>query len=108
MKRTADFLGIIIRVLVIIGFIAIGIVVYQSCAGSPLVQRIDEMPPDIDKAKYQILTMTKHDYYADEAWYNGDGSATIRDYFKLVGKKWRYVEGERIIPKVLKPEIKRR
>ena len=107
MRGFTNFLTTIIKVLVIVALIGIGILVYQACAGGHIIQRIDNTPPDITVAQYQVVTET-HLYYAKEATLTLDGSATIKGWYEKVNSKWVFHKDTVLLPAVLHPGISRR
>lgn len=107
MRRTGRILSIIIRILVIVAIIAVGVVIYSTCAGSPLIQKIDKTLPNEIDTPFKITTMTKL-YYAKKAILNDDGSVTMFNWYEQINTEWVFNKGDFTIPPVLRPEIKRR
>lgn len=98
-------MSLAIKIMVIVAIIAIGIFIYQSCAGTPLIQRIDKNAPDA-VSTYQVSTVTRI-YYAKEAVKNPDGSVTLTDWYLKDRDKWEYHTGKLTIPPPLHPVINR-
>ncbi len=107
MRRITETLSLIIKLLVIIAIIAVGILVYQSCAGGHIVQRIDKMVPDELKAPFVVTTMT-HLYYAGQATVNNDKSITISNWYEQSKGKWVLHKETVTLPVVLHPALSKR
>ena len=97
-------LNIIIRILVIVAIIGIAVFVYQTCAGTPLVTKIDRTLPDVSVAPYDVVTVTRT-YKAAKATVNEDGSVTMTGWYERINGKWVYTEGNFAIQPVLSPHI---
>lgn len=102
-RRTINF-GLIIKILILVALIAIGLLIYSTCAGSPLIQRIDKTLPDAATAPFEVSTITKI-YYAQQAYQNEDNSVTMLRWYERQEKKWVYQTESFTIPPVLKPRI---
>ena len=100
-------IGTVIKILILVGIIMLGVIIYITCSGSPLVQRIDNTLPDRIEAPYEVPTRT-HLYYAEQATANDDKSVTMGGWYENMGNKWEFNEGEITLPAVLQPEIRRR
>jgi len=105
--NTAGVLSIVIKGLVIVAIIGVGIVVYSTCAGSPLIQSIDKTLPAVETAPFEVPTVTRT-YIAQRATANDDGSVTMRNWYQRENKKWVYYEGAITLPSVVKPRIRQR
>lgn len=100
-------LRLIIPLLVVVMIIAVGVLAYATCAGTPIIQKIDKTLPDSKVAPYQVLTATKL-YLSQEAVDNGDGSVTMNGWYVRVKDKWIFHEEAVTLPPVLHPKIERR
>jgi len=84
-------IGLVIKLLILVGIIMAGVLFYSMCGGGSCVQRIDEMPPDITKAPWEVRTPT-HLYYAEEARELPDGDVSMSGWYEQEKKKWVYHE----------------
>jgi len=100
-------LSLIIKILVLVAVIMFGVLIYITCSGQPLVQKIDKTLPDDIQAPYEVTTRT-HLYYAAEAVENDDSSVTMSGWYERINEKWVLHEGEETLPPLLRPEVKRR
>jgi len=100
-------LGRVITVLILIALIGIGALIYQTCAGTQLIQRIDKTLPDSAAAPFEITTMTRI-YMARVATKNEDGSVRLTGWYVKDGKKWIYHEETITLPPLLHPVISKR
>jgi hypothetical protein len=100
-------LGIVIKLMLVVALIAIGLVVYQTCAGSPLIQRIDKTLPDVAAAPLEVATQT-HIYYAEKATLNDDGSVTMVNWYEKLNNRWKQHMGMITLPPTLRPRASRR
>jgi len=107
MKSATKAIGLIIKVLVLVAIIGIGVLAYQTCSSTPLVQRIDKTLPDASAAPFEVATIT-HSYQANRATLNDNGSVTMIGWYEQIGGKWVYHEDLITLPPVLKPRISRR
>lgn len=98
--------GLLIKVLIIVAIIAVGIIIYQTCAGSPIVQRIDQMVPDIEKVPFEVITRTKV-YYAASA-IEDKGAVIMSGWYEKIDGKWVYHTEEITLPPILRPQIIKR
>ena len=108
MKRISSVLSLVIKLLIIVALVAIGLIVYQTCSGAPLVQRIDRMMPDESVAPYKVVTQTRV-YVASRAENNADGTVTMVTWYNRdrKGKGVKHTESI-TLPAVLRPVISRR
>ncbi len=106
MERTGRFLSLSIQVLVLLAIIGVGLFVYQTCAGTSLIQTIDKTEPSVEVAPFQIVTRIKT-YYAQEAMLD-DNSVAMIDWYDRVKGKWIFREGAIVLPRVLHPVVSRR
>lgn len=97
-------LPMLIKIFGIVTLIAIGVIIYSTCSGGPLIQRIDKTIPDVAAAPYEISTQTNI-YYAGQAYRNNDGSVTMMRWYERVEKKWVKQDGSVTLPPVLRPRI---
>ena len=97
-------LKLLIRILVVIALIGVGVLVYQTCSGSSIIQKIDKSVPDSALVPYQVTTRT-HLYMAKEAAQNSDGSVTISGWYERENNRWILQKSELTIPTKLKPKI---
>lgn len=100
-------LKLIITLLILAALIGVGVLIYTTCSGTPLIQRIDKTLPDDTVAPFQVFTET-HLYYARDAIQNADGSVTMSGWYEQNNGRWVLREGSTTIPKVLHPRINRR
>lgn len=107
MRRAGSIFNIVFKVLVLVAIIAVGLIIYQTCSGSPLVQRVDMMEPGIDVAPFIVPTATGG-YYAREATLNDDDSVTMTDWYEYENNGWKFHTDSIRLPKALRPEVKRR
>ncbi len=107
MNRAGKILSLLIKILVVVGLVGLGIFVYQTCAGTPLIQRIDKVPPDETVAPYQIVTRTRT-YYAQRAVANTDNSVTMWGWYEKIDGRWVLHNEEFTLKPVLRPSIGRR
>ena len=77
----------VIIALVLIAIIAVGALIYTTCSGSPLIQRIDKTLPDASVAPFQVATMTRT-YQAERAVLNDNGTVTMWGWYEKDGGKW--------------------
>ena len=107
MNRANRILSLLIKILAIVAVVGIGVFVYQTCAGTPIIQRIDKMPPEKTVAPFEVSTQT-HIYYCSRAFANNDGSVTMYGWYEQLNGKWVLHDKEITLPKVLRPNIGRR
>ena len=108
MKRRASIsFGLIIKILILVALISLGFVIYSTCAGTPLIQKIDKTLPDVSTAPYEVTTVTKL-YIAQKAYSNEDDSVTMLRWYEKEDDKWIYRAESFTIPPVLNPRINRR
>ncbi len=100
-------LSLVFKILVVITLVAIGIFVYQTCSGSPLIQRIDKTLPDATKAPFSVATVTRL-YYAQQVTLTPDNSVMISGWYERDGQKWVYHKETITLPAKLRPRISRR
>ena len=96
----------IISILILISVIGIGVMVYTTCSGAPLVQRIDKTLPDVSAAPYEVSTVT-HIYYARQATKDARG-VTMLNWYERLNKKWVLHPEPITIPANLRPNISKR
>lgn len=95
-----EMLSLAIRILLIVGVIVVGILVWQACNNSGIVERKEPEPPQ------GILVTTKtYNYYVEVAEPHDDGSMTITGWYRLVDNKWQYNKGSITLPRILQPRI---
>ena len=110
MNRTKNFLGVIIKIMVIVAVIGVGVIIYSTCAGSPLIKSIDKTLPAVETAQFEVPTVTRT-YIAQYATANEDGTVTMKNWYQKEKKKWIFYEGyenEITLPAVVKPRIRQR
>lgn len=107
MNRAGRILSLVIKLLVLVAIVAIGVIIYQTCAGTPLIQRIDKTVPDKMVAPFEVPTVTKS-YLAQEAALNDDGSVTMSGWYERDGDRWVLHEEVVTLPPVLRPRVNRR
>lgn len=102
-------LGCLVKILAVIALIAGVIFILQTCSSSSgcACQAIDKTLPDITAAPYSVTTPT-HLYYAVKATANADGSVTMNGWYENLDGNWTLHDEEILLPKVLKPVVKRR
>lgn len=98
------YLTLFITVVVLVGVILVGVIIYQNCTGNPFVEKIDNTLPDIAEAPFQVVTRT-HLYYAEKAEMNLDESATMINWYESVGGGWIKRESQDTIPQILNPRV---
>lgn len=101
------YLSLIIQILVVVALIAVGVLIYSTCAGTAIIQTIDKTMPDASVAPFEVATITKL-YKARFAVLNEDKSVTMTNWYEKDGKKWVPREGSITLPPVLRPRISRR
>lgn len=107
MAKTNQILSLGIKILILIAIVAVGIIIYQSCAGTAIIQRIDRTLPDTTIAPYEVSTRT-HIYQAEWARENEDGSATMTNWYTKLNGKWQLQKNTLPIPAVLRPQVRKR
>jgi hypothetical protein len=100
-------LPMLIKIFGIIALIAVGLWIYSTCSGGPLIQRIDKTIPDISSVPYEITTRTNM-YYAHQAYKNDDGSVTMLRWYERIDRSWILQSGSMTLPLVLNPQISKR
>ena len=100
-------LSLVIKILILVALIAVGFLIYVTCAGTPLIQKIDKSLPDSAAAPFEIPTKTKV-YLAQKAILNEDESVTMHGWYERDSDKWVLHEGSVTLPKVLRPYINKR
>ena len=100
-------LSLVIKILILVAIIAVGVLIYSTCAGSPLIQRIDKTKPDESTAPYTVATQTKL-YMAERATLNDDSSVTMSGWYEKDGSQWIFHEKEITLPPLLRPRIGKR
>lgn len=106
-RRLSINLGLIIKILILCAIIALGVVVYTTCAGTPFIQKIDKTIPDPAIASFEVSTVTKI-YYAQQVYENDDNSVTMLRWYERLDDEWIYHNESYKIPPVLKPRINSR
>lgn len=96
-------LSLLIKILILIAIIGVIVIVYTTCSGAPLVQRIDKTKPDTTYLR-EIATAT-HTYYAGQAVANDDGTVSMSSWYERMSGKWVYHEGGIKLIKDLRPRI---
>lgn len=107
MNRAGNILSLLLKILVLIALVAVGFFIYQACAGTPLIQKIDKSVPDSSKASFEVSTRTKI-YYAEKATLNDDSTVTMNGWYERNGGKWVYHKGLITLTQVLHPQIFKR
>lgn len=107
MNRAGNILSLIIKLLFIVGIIAVGVIIYNTCAGGSVIERIDKSLPDKSIAPYDVTTHTMV-YKAKYAVANDDGTVTMTGWYTREKNKWIYHPESFTLPKVLKPRISKR
>ena len=100
-------LSLIIKILILVAIIMIGVLIFITCSGQPIIQKIDKTLPDDIMAPYEVTTRT-HLYYATGATENDDGSVTMSEWYERIDDKWVLHNGEETLPPLLRPEVRRR
>lgn len=103
-NNISSIISLLLKIFVLVAIIGIGLLIYQTCSGSPLVQRIDKITPGVEVAKYEITSMTRI-YYSNDAFKNSDGSVTMRGFYENHNGHWEYVDAGFTIKPVLRPRI---
>lgn len=98
---------VLITVLIIAAIVAVGVLIYSSCAGQHIIQKIDKSEPDKITAPLEVATET-HIYLASKVVLNGDKSVTMTGWYERVDKKWVKHEGIITLPVILRPRINKR
>lgn len=98
---------ILMTLLIIAAIIAVGALVYSSCAGQHIIQRIDKSEPDKAVAPFEVATES-HIYLVERATLNDDKSVTITNWYNRENKKWVKYDGSITLPPLLKPRINKR
>jgi len=101
------YISAAIKILVLVALIAVGVMVYSTCAGSPLIAKIDRTLPDVSAAPFEVATVTRI-YQVKRAVMNEDKSVTMTGWYEKDGGKWVYHEGSITLPPVFRPRISRR
>lgn len=99
-------LSVILKALGIVAIIAVGIIIYSTCSGSPLIRSIDKTAPG-PEITFEISTVTRT-YLAEKAVQNDDGSVTMTHYYQREKKGWKEYKDTVTVPPVLRPRIQRR
>lgn len=107
MNKFGQVLSLLIKVLVLVAIIGVGVIIYQTCSGLPLIQKIDKTLPVVSEAPLEISTMTKN-YMAQRAILNDEGSVTMYGWYDRVDGEWVFHEEKITLPKVLRPRIIKR
>src|SRR4030042_5900592 len=97
----------LIAILIIVAIILIGLLVYQTCSGHGLIQRIDKMEPEKTVAPFEVATQS-HIYYAVLATLSTDKSVTMKGWDERVDGKWVKHDDSITLPKLLRPRISKR
>lgn len=100
-------ISLFFKLLVIAIILAVVIVIYQTCAGTAIIQRIDKTIPDAVAAPYEVATIT-HIYQAQKATMNDDKSVTMMGWYENIGGQWVYNKDSITLPPKLRPRINRR
>ena len=103
----AKWFGIAIKLLILAALIAIGVFIYQACAGSPFIERIDKTEPTMAAAPLRIPTQTRT-YLAQQATKNDDGSVTMTRWYIRVDGTWEYHPEAFTISPLYNPRIQKR
>ncbi|OGO00988.1 MAG: hypothetical protein A2Y58_03185 [Chloroflexi bacterium RBG_13_51_52] len=91
----------VIRILIIIILImAIVFLVLTCSGGGSCIKRIDEMPPDVEIAAWEIPTHSKL-YYAEKVSKFPNGDVRLFNWYEPFGKKWIFHSGYETLPKVV-------
>lgn len=106
-NQISGIISLIIKILLLVAVIATGVFVYQTCAGTPIVQKIDKTLPDKVTAPFEVQTMSKI-YLSRSADLNEDGSVTMKDWYERDGVEWVLHQGAIVLPKLLRPKISER
>ena len=94
-------------IVLLVAVIAIGIMVYSTCAGGSIIQRIDKTKPEVIAVPFEVSTATKT-YLTPRAVLNDDKSVTMYGWYERDGGKWVYHDKSITLPSVLKPRIGKR
>lgn len=103
---TSHFLSIVLKLLGIVALIAVGVIIYSTCSGSPLIQKIDKTLPG-PEIIYEVPTVTRT-YLAEKAVQNDDGSVTMTHWYQREKNRWAEYPGTITLPAVVKPRVQRR
>lgn len=107
MNRFSNFLGILIKIFIVLAIIGVIALVYSTCAGGNVFQRIDKTLPDKTVAPFEITTITKI-YFAKNAIPHEDKSVTMYQWYEKDDGKWVYRDDEiRLLP-ILHPIMAKR
>ena len=105
-KRTSEVLGLSLKIMAAVAILAVIAIAYQTCSGSPIIQRVDQMIPTAEKAPYQVYTITRS-YYAKNATQNGS-RVIMSGYYTDITGKWVYHKETISLTDKLNPRITRR
>src|SRR4030042_3255376 len=95
--NSSNWLGLIIKLMVLVILIMLGVFIYMMCSGQPLVQRIDKMAPDALKFPWETPTPT-HIYYSREAIKLDNGDVELTDWYEQIDGKWVLHTGPDVLP----------
>jgi hypothetical protein len=105
-KRVSEVLGLSLKIMAAVAILAVIAIVYQTCSGTPIIQRIDRTTPTIEKAPYQVYTATRA-YYAKNATQNGS-RVIMTGYYTDITGKWVYHKETISLTDKLNPRIVKR
>lgn len=88
----------VITILIVIIIIMGLVLLLLNCSGGSCIQRIDEMPPAVEKAAWEIPTHSKM-YYAEKVEKNPNGDVVLFNWYEPVGKKWVFHPGFETLPR---------
>jgi ABC-type arginine transport system permease subunit len=106
-RKGMKAVSLIIKLLLVVAIIGVLVIAYTTCSGTPLVQKIDKTLPAIDKAPYEVSTMTNI-YYAGKAMVNNDKSVTMSSWYERIKNKWVVHKEPITLLPVLHPNISKR
>lgn len=106
-RNIGGFVSTLAKISLVVIVLAIGVLVYQSCSGSPIVKRIDSIPPSEARGEALIPVSTHtHVYEVRKAVANPDGSVTISGWYVKEGGMWGKIHLDTVtLPPVLQPQI---
>lgn len=107
MKKTGQILSILIKILVLVAIVGAGIIIYQSCAGAPLIQKIDKSMPSVTEAPLRVATQTKT-YLAERAILTPGRAVTMFNWYEKDGEEWVFHKGRITLPSGWRPRISKR
>ena len=99
--------GNLIKILLVIALLGLVVIIYQTCAGNDIIQRIDKTEPSQQAAIFEVPTKTRT-YLAQKAVLNSDNSVTMINWYEKDGGKWVYHEGSITLPSMLRPRVQKR